>query len=89
MTYKESMATVKASCCSPDQVKAVLDALEQLALYVTNNPNRYNSRNPYGVPAIENALRAIAHARGRRDYVDALSGLTDRFMEEYQEDSRR
>ncbi len=72
-----------------EKSQKLLDALQQLALYVTNNPNRYHSRNPYGVPVIENALRAIAHARGRRDYVDALSGLTDRFMEEYQEDSRR
>ncbi len=59
----------------------LLDALEQLGQYVTNNNRRYQSRNPYGVPAIENALHAIAAAHGHTDYLDALNGVKDRFQE--------
>ena len=63
-----------------------LDALEQLCCYVTNNPERYRSRNPYCVPAIENALKTIAEFKGTTSaggpaYLDALNGVHDRFQE--------
>ncbi len=59
----------------------LLDALEQLGKYVTNNPRRYQSRNPYTVPAIENALRTIVSVKGHKDYFGALNGVEDRFQE--------
>lgn len=64
---------------TPDEVQ---DALEQLCCYVTNGAKRYESRNPYGVPAIQNALRVLAKVNGRASYFDVLDGVEPRFNEE-------
>ena len=64
------------------EADAIRDALEQLCCYVTNGARRYESRNPYGVSAIANALKVLADTAGKGDYLGALDGVIPRFNEE-------
>ena len=71
-----------------ERTRKALDALEQLALYVVNNvssDSKLAISAVSRVPAVKNALQVIADGRwamGRIDYLDALNGIEDRFLEE-------
>ena len=74
--------------CERERARKALDALEQLALYVANNVSSDLNLAVSVVadePAVKHALQVIADGRwvsmGRLDYLDALNGIKNRFLE--------